>query len=985
MTPFLKLVANDVYSRFNGHLENIAVVFPNKRAALFFNKYLLENSGNVPIWSPRYMTISELFQQNSNLTIGDPILLVSKLYKEYIKPMEQGEKKVETLDSFYYWGEMLVRDFDDIDKNLVDARKLFANIKELHEMGTAKDTLSEEQVKLINRFFENFKPEKESGIKKNFQDIWERLFAVYTDFKESLRKEHIAYEGMLYRDVIDNSDNLKLDFDKYLFVGFNALNSVESKLFSILEKSGKALFYWDYDEHYVKAYFHEAGHFMRRNLEHFPNALKGENFNHLNGAKNVSVVSASSDSIQARYLSKWLDNNLTEQEIETAVVLCDETMLEPVLHTIPEKANGNDLRYLNVTMGYPISNTPIFSLVKQLVELQLRGWSAKHATFSISHVSTLLKHPYVIAMSGKSIELRERLIKEKRFYPTAEELYADEFLERIFTRHTDNKEWMESIAAIVFDVASVTADNGEEKDELYGKLFSEATLKVHTQVQRLVRLLESGELNIEQQTAGRLLVRMLSMQSMPFHGEPVVGLQVMGLLETRNLDFKNVIMLSVNEGNLPKSNGENSYIPYNLRRAFGLTLSEHRDSIYAYYFYRLLQRAENVTLVYNSSTDSKSGGECSRYILQLLGSNLYNVERIALSAEQGGEKLTNGEIPKTVRMIETLRRRFDKGFEKSARTLTPSAINRYLKCRLNFFYYYVLGLKPLEDIDTEMHPTDFGIVFHKAAEEVYKDIVKRSGGNEIARSAIRHYLDNPLELERVVDAAFKETFFKGGKPVYNGEQYINHGMLKRFLRFMLRLDEKALPMRYITGEGEVSMPYTVESDGNRIELEIGGTIDRIDVKGDTVNIIDYKTGGGARDTKILLGEIFAHEGKSSGYRLQSFLYSIVIDELLSGGNVRTSGGDAKWSNILKPLKPTKVSPYLLYVHKEKDAAREDYIVDVKDDKNEGPVTDITVIKKDFMSLLNNVLVEMFDSKVPFAPTDDASRCEYCDYRKICGK
>ena len=981
MTPFLKLVANDVFNRFNGHLENVAVVFPNKRAALFFNKYLLERSGNMPIWSPRYMTISELFQQNSEFTVGDPILLVSKLYKEYIRPMENSGKKIESLDNFYYWGEMLVRDFDDIDKNLVDARKLFANIRELHEMGTAKDTLSEEQAQLVKKFFENFKPENESDIKRNFQDIWERLFVIYTNFKESLRKEHIAYEGMLYRDVIENSENMRLDFEKYVFVGFNALNGVETKLFSILEKGKKALFYWDYDEYYTKTDFHEAGHFMRKNFERFPNALKSEDYNNLNSKKSVCIVSASSDSIQARYLSQWLDNNLTKQEIETAVVLCDETMLEPVLHTIPENANGYDLKYLNVTMGYPISSTPIFSFVKQMVELQLRGWSEKHGTFGIENVCTLLKHPYVIAMSGNSIALRERLIKEKRFYPTAEELHADEFLKRIFTRHKDNKEWMESIAELVFDIATTTANANESRHELYSKLFSEATLKVHTQVQRLIRLFESGELNIEHSTAGRLLVKMLSMQSMPFHGEPVVGLQVMGLLETRNLDFRNVIMLSVNEGNIPKGSGENSYIPYNLRRAFGLTLSEHRDSIYAYNFYRLLQRVENVTLVYNSSTDSKSGGECSRYILQLLGCNLYDIGRIALSAEQSGEKLSNGSVSKTDQMIETLRKRFDKGIDKSARLLTPSAINRYLKCRLNFFYYYVLGLKPVEDVDTEMRPADFGIVFHKAAEELYKDIVRISGGNAIDQAAIKHYLDIPLNLERVVDAAFQATFFKGGKPVYNGEQYINRGMLKRFLKYLLKLDVKALPLRYITGEGEIGMPYTIDSNGKRIELEIGGTIDRIDIKGDTVNIIDYKTGGGTRDTKTSLEEIFAHEGKSSGYRLQSFLYSIVIDELLSGGNVRTSGGEHTWSDIMKPLKPTKVSPYLLYVHKEKEAAREDYIVDIKDE----PVTDIKTIKNDFMQLLHRVLVEMFDINVPFAPTDDENRCEYCDYRKICGK
>ena len=980
MIPFLKLVANDVFHRFNGHLENVAVVFPNKRAGLFFNKYLLENSGNKPMWSPRYMTINELFQQGSDLTIGDPILLVSKLYKEYIAPFKAIEKKPESLDSFYYWGEMLVRDFDDVDKNLVDAKQLFSNIKELREMGTAKDTLTEKQAESIEQFFNNFKPEKESEIKNNFKDIWERLYDIYTNFKESLRKENIAYEGMLYRDVIENPNGLNTEYEKYIFVGFNALNGVETKLFSMLEKSGKALFYWDYDEFYVKKVHHDAGLFMRKNLERFPNALQGNCFNNLKNDKKVSVVSASNNSIQARYLSQWLNGNLTEQEIETAIVLCDETMLEPILHTIPEKANGHDLKYLNVTMGYPISSTPVFSLVKHLIELQLRGWSEKRGAFNLVNVCNILKHPYVIAGSENSIKLREKLLKEKRFYPTDEELHADEFLKKIFTRHTNNMEWMQSIASLVFEIANISANNGDETNELYNKLFCEATLKVHTQVQRLIHLLESGELNIEQSTAGRLLVRILSMQTMPFHGEPVVGLQVMGLLETRNLDFKNVIMLSVNEGNIPKGKGENSYIPYNLRRAFGLTLSEHRDSIYAYNFYRLLQRAQNVTLVYNNSSDSKGGGECSRYILQLAGSNLYKIERLALGAEQNCDTLSNATVQKTEAMVETLRRRFDKGYNKNAKLLTPSAINRYIKCGLSFFYYYVLGLKPLEEIDTEMHPTDFGVVFHKAAEELYKSMTKE--GHVIDAESVEHYLKYPQLLDNIVDEAFKETFFKGGTPIYNGEQYINRGMLRRFLLHLLKIDKSALPIYYICGEGEVGMPYSIVSNGYKIDLEIGGTIDRIDVKGDTVNIIDYKTGGGARDTKTSLEDIFAHEGKSSGYRLQSFLYSVVINELLSGNSVKTSGGGCDWSSILKPLKPTKVSPHLLYVHKENnDAKREDYIVDVKDE----PITDITVIKKDFMELLQNVLIEIFDNNTPFKPTCDEKRCEYCDYKKICGK
>ncbi|MBO7231145.1 MAG: PD-(D/E)XK nuclease family protein [Bacteroidaceae bacterium] len=979
MTPFLKLVADDVYRRFNGRLENVAVVFPNKRAALFFNKYLLENNNNAPMWSPHYMTISELFQKGSDLTIGDPILLVSKLYKEYIAPFGNN-KSVETLDNFYYWGEMLVRDFDDIDKNLADAKMLFSNIKELRELGNAKDTLTEKQAESIEQFFKNFNPEKESDVKKHFQDIWERLYTIYVNFKESLRKDKIAYEGMLYRDVIENDRLNEQELDKYVFVGFNALNGVERKLFKMFNDCGKALFYWDYDDHYVKANFHEAGHFMRKNLEAFPNALKGEKYDNLSKNKNVNIVSASSDGIQARYLSQWLDNNMSEQEIETAVVLCNETMLEPILHTIPETANGHPLEYLNVTMGYPISSTPIFSLIKHLVELQLRGWSEKRSAFSLLSVCEVLKHPYVISGSSNSVVLYEKLLKEKRFFPTFEELHADDFLKHIFTRHTDNKEWMESLATLVFDIARIVSKNDEGGEELYNKLFSEATLKVYTQIQRLIHLFEGGELQVEQRTAGRLLVKALSMQSMPFHGEPVVGLQVMGLLETRNLDFKNIIMLSVNEGDLPKSNGENSYIPYNLRRAFGLTLSEHRDSIYAYNFYRLLQRAENVTLVYNSSTDSKSGGECSRYILQLFGSKLYDVKHYSLSAEQGGKSLSNSSVYKTDAMLDILHKRFNKRVNPNAKLLTPSAINKYLKCKLSFFYYYILGLKPVEEVDTEMRPTDFGIVFHKAAEELYKSITK--DGNVIDTDSIERYLKHPQHLDSIIDLAFQETFFKGGIPIYNGEQFINRGMLKQFLFHLLKIDKTATPLYYICGEGEVGMPYSVDCNGNTIDLEIGGTIDRIDVKADTVNIIDYKTGGGGRDTKTSLDDIFAHEGKSSGYRLQSFLYSIVIDEFLAGNPVKIKGGGCAWGDILKPLKPTKVSPNLFYVHKNCEGVdRRDFVVDVKDQ----PITDISTIKQDFLERLNAVLVEIFDRNIPFSPTEEAKRCEFCDYKNICGK
>ena len=985
MIPFLKLVADDLQSRFNGRFDDIAIVFPNKRAGLFLNKYLLETSKGRPFWSPRYMTISELFGENSELAIADPILLVSKLYDKYLRPrrddesIESYEKSMETLDSFYYWGEMLVRDFDDIDKHLADPKQLFTNIKELKELGTANDVMSEEQKASILRFFSNFKIENESEEKEKFIDIWSRLYGIYTNFKQELRKENLAYEGMLYRDVIENTDNIVLKHNKYIFVGFNALSDVEKKMFKIVGNSGKALFYWDYDSYYISDANNEAGHFMRGNLEEFPNALGKEHFRGLSQDKKVTVVQSGNDSMSVRYIGKWLDSNLTENEIDTAIVLCDETMLEPTLHAIPESANGHELRYINVTMGYPITNTPIFALVKALVDLQTRGWSEKQSTFTLSYVNNVLKHPYVIQGSEKSDALRKELLNNKVFYPTMDKLCIDEFLTTLFTRVTDNQAWIESIDKLIYGIANRRAGIGAEKQEMYDELFCEAILKVHTQAQRLIKLLDNGDLKLKQATLGRLFIRMLSMQSMPFHGEPVMGLQIMGLLETRNLDFKNIIMLGVNEGNLPKNSSDNSFIPYNLRRAFGLTLSEHRDSIYAYYFYRLLQRAENVTLVYNDSSDSKTRGECSRYILQLLGSKLFDIERLSLTSFQNNVPESAMSVKKDDKIVDALRSKFDKGYSKEASPLTPSAINRYLRCGLNFYFYYILGLKPLNDADEDFKSNDFGTIFHKAAELFYTEISKKSKG-VIYRSQLEEYIKNPALLYRFIDDAFKDEFFKGNKPVYNGEQYINRGVLHHFLVRLVKMDAGYTPFTYVGAEQKVFAPYTVKSGGNTIELNIGGTIDRIDIKGDTIEVVDYKTGGGEdKEPVASLDHIFNLDIKSAGYRLQAYLYSIVLNDVLESGIAGTNENRMLWIEKIKETAARKISPSLLYIHKE--ASREEYVIQL----NRQPVKDITTLKDDYMIKLKGVLEEIFDPGKSFEPTCDDDSCKYCDYRKICGK
>ncbi len=979
MEPFLKIVTDDLYTRLNGNFEGVAMVFPNKRAGLFFNEYLLEKIGEGAAWSPACITISELFEECSESVVADSVLLVSKLHKVYMQQTGSNE----SLDKFYYWGEMLIKDFDDVDKNLANAKQLFANIEDLHKLGTAKDILNDEQQKAVQQFFTNFAPEKKSELKNKFKNTWEVLYPIYTKFKEILRNENLAYEGMLYRDVIEKEEELNLPYDKYVFVGFNALNGAERELFNIIKKEGKALFYWDYDKHYTHNGQHEAGHFMRMNLQRYPNALDGDIFNNLAKEKNVTFVSASSDNIQTRYIPQWLNGNLGEKEIETAIVLCDETMLESVLHTLPPKVNGRDLKHLNVTMGFPISHTPVFSLVKLLVELQTRGYDKRQERFTLTAVERILKHPYIIQSSPNAMELRARLLDEKRFFPSTEELCCDEILSLAFARPANNTEWIGNIAALIYAIANSRTEIGEIGEDLYEELFCEALLKAHNQTQRLLALLETGEIELQQASLGSLLMRILSQQSMPFHGEPVVGLQIMGLLETRNLDFKNIIVLAASEGNLPKSSNDNSFIPYNLRRAFGLTMSEHRDSIYAYYFYRLLQRAENITVVYNSSTESKNKGECSRYLLQILGENLYKVKRLHLEAEQTNIDFEPKAVEKSAGVMRVLNEKFDTNTSKDAYAISPSGINKYLQCELKFFYYYVMGIKEFNEVSTELEANDFGDIFHLAAELMYKEITAKGNG-VIEKSDLQKYEENPLLLLKHIEDAYEELFFKkGNKPVYNGEQLINKRVMLRFMQRLIKMDKAHTPFTYIGGEKLVQFPYSFKNNsGKEIKINIGGKIDRIDAKDDTLNIIDYKTGKDKlQDKKSSLDEIFAHEGDSAGYRFQALLYSMAVLEQMNDGKDYSKHEFYNWIERVKQADIHKVVPELIYIIRKDDALHEDFVVDV----NGTPIENAADFKSDFLARLEKVLQDIFNDEKPFAPTDKKERCSYCEYRGICGR
>lgn len=957
MESFLKLVAADLYKHTKGNLAHTAVVFPNKRAGLFFNEYLAQESDS-PIWSPAYVSISELFRSLSPWEVGDPVKLVCELYKIFRRETQS----TETLDDFYFWGEMLISDFDDADKNKVDTDKLFSNLQDLRNIMDDYTFIDDEQEEAIRQFFQNFSIERRTALKERFISLWDVLGNIYKGFRESLASQNIAYEGMMYRHVIEHLDVDKLPYEKYIFVGFNVLNKVEHTLFTQLKDAGKAVFYWDYDEFYMKenrqAVTHEAGEFIRRNLRDFPSPLSGELFKNLSKPKEVHYIASSTENAQARYLPQWIRNNLTTPEKETAVVLCNEALLQPVLHSLPA-----EVKHVNITMGFPLSQTPVYSFLIALLELHTHGFNFKSGRYTFQSVVTLLKHPYTRQLTGQAELLEKELTRNNRFYPLPGELGKDEFLTRLFTPLSGNLNLCIRLSETLQQVAGIYQANtsGTEDTDAFNQLYRESLFKAYTTINRFRTLIEEDELTVQSETFRRLLVKVLSATNIPFHGEPAIGMQVMGVLETRNLDFRHLVLLSVNEGQLPKSGGDSSFIPYNLRKAFGMTTIEHKIAVYAYYFYRLLQRAERITLMYNTSSDGLNRGEWSRFMLQFLIEWPHPITRQFLEAgqsPQGTSPITVEKTPDVMRRMQSL---FDVRANPKAK-FSPSALNYYLDCPLKFYYRYVAGLSVPDEVSAEIDSATFGSIFHYAAEHIYKDLTTH--GKVINKEALETLLRNEVKLQDYVDTAFKKLFFnvpQNEKPEYNGVQLINSAVIARYLKQLLQNDLRYAPFTFIASEMEVDEPIDIQTPKGVIKSRIGGIIDRMDSKDGTLRIVDYKTGGDA-DTPPHVESLFIPDKKRSNYVFQTFLYAAIMCR----------------------KQPTmKIAPALLYIHR---AATETYSPVIQMGEPRKPkeaVEDFSKYEKEYRERLQGLLEEIFNPEKSFTQTEIIEKCTYCDFKALC--
>ncbi|HZK60930.1 MAG TPA: PD-(D/E)XK nuclease family protein, partial [Anaerovoracaceae bacterium] len=828
MEYFLENIARSLHQEFGNTLNFHCLVFPNQRAGLYFLKYL-SSTIDKPVWTPSIFTINELFRSYSSLqTAGNEILLF-ELYKVYCKL----KKSPESFDDFYFWGDMILNDFDDVDKHMADASLIFRNVHDIREIDQKFGGLTEEQVEIIKRFWTNFNADKPTNEKTGFINIWSVLADLYLGFRSSLKEQNLAYEGMIFRELVENSDMDLLPrtrWEMIHFVGFNALNKCEKVIMGLLKKAGKARFYWDYDNSYIKeGKLNSAGFFLQENLKIFGNNMPSD-WSHdtlISAGTPIArrrIIDTSSDVAQVKLISQLIGSlpDLTEGNAHhTAVVLADENLLMPLLTSLPENIGD-----INITMGYPLKQTLVYTLVKNLMDLQRTATTENgFVRFRYREVISILKHSLMSGlMSESDYEIINDITKTNLIWVPPDRFAQSKHLGRVFIKPLTPA----LLSGFFKDILSLIALNDEkihegDSNHVQRNIRNEFIYRVVLSINRLETIANSPDISFTTDTYIRILDRMLRIQSVPFSGEPLSGVQIMGILETRALDFKNLIILSVNEGVLPAVSAGSSFIPFSLREVFGLPSVNHQESIYAYHFFRLLHRAENVTFTYNSSSEGLKSGEMSRYLIQMSFETAMKPDFLDLNFEIKTQGSIREKIERREEHILQLNSQYLDGSKDHV--LSPSAINTWLNCRMKFFYRYVNRLREPEKISPDIDPAMLGTLLHEIMKRLYNDFT----GLVLSKDILDSIINNKQLLSGVTNEVINEKFNNGKNSLISGNELIVRDVLWKYLTRILHTDKSLAPVSILNLEVPHSFVITTSLNASEIEIFTGGKIDRIDI------------------------------------------------------------------------------------------------------------------------------------------------------------
>jgi CRISPR/Cas system-associated exonuclease Cas4 (RecB family) len=959
LKSFLENICDEILKKYGEIIPEICVIFPSRRAGLYF-KNILGNKTETPIWSPSVYSIEDFVEEFSSYSFADNFKLLFELYSVYndvvknekvllkseIDFMDSGDD-VESFDSFYPWGEMILKDFDIIDKYLVDTNLLFKRIKDLKEI---EESFPIELQDSFKKFWGTLFDSKQTGAKRNFLKIWKILGKVYLEFTARLNKTGICYRGMAYRKLFEDSENIINNFKwkKIIFAGFNSLNPVEKNLMKTLVDKGIAEIYWDADNYYISDRNQEAGNFIRNNIKYFGKDEIKFSKHLVSDAKRINTIGTSSSVGMAKVLGSELKEHITDDNFnieKTAIVLPDANLLLPVLYSIP-----NEIKNINITMGFPFRDTPLYSLICLLVELQNNGiYENGKIKFHHSVVEKILLHPYIKFHDTSLVYRVINYIKnENKIYFNIKDFDSEvpNILKVIFSKIENVNEAIEYLSKIM-DIISSRIDKDDSKDKDYKKFQLEFIYNFYTNYSRLNEVIKENEVEMNLDTYWKFMKEVLQKISVPFTGEPLKGLQVMGLLETRVLDFENVFILSANEGVLPEGQVQNSFIPYSLRKALKMPTYEEDDSITAYYFYRLMQRTKNIFFIYDTDI-GQNVKEKSRFILQIENELLPNnkninyVNKIVIPDVYSIEKKSI-EILKTDGIMRKL---------MEVKHYSPTALKEYINCTLQFYFSRIAKIEEEKEIEESFDSMLIGNVLHKILEEIYLPykgkIVKESDINDIEIMAKENF---DCILVNAVRTCKSGYILKK----YDGRNNLFKDIIFKLLLRVLENEKAQAPYKILDIEKEINYIFRISKNNKEIGINITGRIDRVDEKDGVIRIIDYKTG--SYDLKKFddknPGEYFEKLISNPDYKdnFQAFFYGYFYSK---------DNEDKKINVGIYPVKKMQNGI---------DSLKAGYI-----EKEEYEL---------FENSLKKLFMEIYDTEIPFKQVEDEKRCAYCPYSGLC--
>ena len=953
MEAFLQSVAKYIYGHFHDRLHEVAVIFPNKRARLFFNSYIADLTDK-PVFAPGYFTISELMQKLANTVPADSITLLFELYQVYARKVQNPQ----SFDAFLYYCETILADFDDIEKYNVDAKSLFTVIAETKDIDYLLEYLNDNQKEALRQFWGTFNTDPLSDEQVSFKEFWEVLWAINQEFLQVLHENSMAFEGMIFKKAVTDfkEGRANLPYHKVAFIGFNALNYFERELFGLLHQTQRGMFFWDYDPSYLApdvASYHQAAFFLKEYVTKYPAPTDFTFESNLTGSKKFKKIALPTLAGQAKSLPTVLSDYLREENHsvnDMLICLADESLLPQVIKALPA-----DIGPVNVSLGYPLKDTLSYSFLEQLVQLYSNSRSKDR--------KLLFHHRDVLRLTNNGLlnntirnefqKLRDTIhAKNLLWIEVASDSFRSTLPIRIFGFEKTASGFISHLMELVKDIIQLEYANATETFNIE----REALVLIHQQLMRFNEVIAKAPIELSLQVQAQLLKRHIETLSLAFKGEPLQGVQLMGMLETRTIDFRQIVFISMNEGVYPKVSNIPSLIPYTLRKGFGLPTPEHRDAIFAYYFYRLMHRAQKATFMYSTSEGGMSKGEPSRFIQQLQFQYRFPMEhqQRVYRVKSSASNLLNVPFNQKARdYVKAL-------LVADNKPLSPSAINTYLSCPLKFYFSYVEKVRTVTQVQEEVSPSQFGNIVHHAMQTLYG----RFKDELISAELLNMLVSDSTSIRSAVEKAMVQEYKREEADVsidFKGNLLITREVVQRYIHLILSADIKIAPLQILSLEK--SHKTLMDLPGVYPPINIGGFIDRMDSIDGITRIIDYKTGQ-PKSSYGSLDELFNHPpSKRNDAVLQTFIYCAVVHRLQPSA---------------------KVQPGLYYL-RNMASNTFDARIEQGTRNKKLVIDDYTLVRDEFENLLGDYLKPLLMDEAVFCQTDDLEYCKYCDYAGICNR